>query len=79
MSKKDLSFVFVCTNVSSGCGISNRVGPKKQKNQHNQRKPLYFVNTMTVSSSKIGDDFRKKSGSNIEVRKNVSNKKSSVN
>ena len=42
-------------------------------NQHTQRKlVLYFLNTMNVSSSKIGHDFRKKSGSKItiEVRKN---------
>ena len=31
---------------------------------------LYCVNTMNVSLSKIGHDFRKRSGSKIEVRKN---------
>ena len=41
------------------------------KNQYTQRKPLYFEK----SSSKIGHDFRKKSGSKIEVRKNVFDKK----
>ena len=34
-----------------------------------QRKPLYFEITWSASSSKIGHDFRKKSGSKIEVRK----------
>ena len=28
------------------------------KNQHTQRKPLYFVNTMNDRSSKIGHDLR---------------------
>ena len=38
------------------------------KNQYTG-KPLYFENTGSTSSSKIGHDFRKKSGSKIEVRK----------
>jgi hypothetical protein len=29
------------------------------KNQHPQRKQFYFVNPMSVSSSKIGHDFKK--------------------
>ena len=29
------------------------------KNQYTQRKPLYFENTGSASSSKIGHDFRK--------------------
>ena len=40
-----------------GCRISKMVGPKKQgflaKNQHGQRKPLYFVNTINDRLSKI--------------------------
>ena len=49
------------------------LGPKKQKfwpkiNIGTQRKPLYFENTGSTSSSKIGHDFRKKRGSKIEVR-----------
>jgi hypothetical protein len=39
------------------------VGPKKQeflaKNQYTQRKPLFFENTGSASSLKIGHDFRK--------------------
>ena len=31
MSEKDLSFVFVCTNISSGCGISKSAGHKTQE------------------------------------------------
>ena len=39
------------------------VGPKKQEfwpkiNIYTQRKPLYFENTGSASSSKIGHDFR---------------------
>ena len=34
------------------------VGPKKQ-NQYTQRKPLYFENTGSASSSKIGHVFIK--------------------
>ena len=45
------------------CEILKRVGPKKArllaKNQHNQRKPLYFENIESNSSSKIGHNFRK--------------------
>ena len=39
------------------------------KNQYTHRKPLYFENTGSASSSKIGHDFRKESGLKIEVRK----------
>ena len=39
------------------------------KNRYTQRKPLYFENTGSASSSKIGHDFKKWSGSKIEVRK----------
>ena len=39
------------------------------KNQYTQRKPLYFENTWSARSSKIGHDFRKQSGSKIEVKK----------
>jgi len=40
------------------------VGPKKQDflpkiNIPNQRKPLYFENTGSASSSEFGHDFRK--------------------
>ena len=41
-----------------GCGILNMVGPKKQdfwpKINILKRKPLYFENTGSASSSKIG-------------------------
>ena len=49
------------------------VGPKEQdfwpKNQYTQTKPLYFENMGSASSSKIGHDFGKQSGSKIEVSK----------
>ena len=52
------------------------VGSKKQDfwpkiNTYSQRKPLYFENTGSASQSKIGHDFRKLSGSKIEVRKKM--------
>ena len=54
------------------------VGPKEARflaeNQYTQRKPLYFENTGSTSSSKIGHDFRKYNGSKIEVRKKWSPK-----
>ena len=51
-------------NISSvDCGILKMVGPKKEvfwlKNQYSRRKPLYFENMGSTSSSKIGHDFRK--------------------
>ena len=50
------------------------VGPKKQDfwakiNIRTQRKPLYFQNTGSATSSKIWHDFRKQSGSKIGVKK----------
>ena len=42
------------------------VGPKKQ-NQYTQKKSLYFENKGSASSSKIGHDFKKLSGSKIKV------------
>ena len=47
------------------------VGPIKvrylAKNQHTSKeKNIYKIPTMNVSSSKIGHNFRKQSGSNIE-------------
>ena len=55
------------------------VGSKKArffgKNQYTQRKSWYFENTGRTSSSKIRRDFRKSSGSKIEVRKKCVYKK----
>ena len=56
-----------------GCGVLKILGRKKQdfwpKIDMLKGKPLYFENTGSASSSKIGHDFRKQSGSKIEVRK----------
>ena len=46
-------------------------GPKKQDFWSKINVPLHFENTRSASLSKIGHDFRKHSGSKIEVRKNV--------
>ena len=57
------------------------MGPKKQvfysKIKCSQIKLLYFVNWNSVGPTKIGPNFRKWSGSKIESRKNVFNKKGS--
>ena len=50
------------------------VGPKKQDfwpkiNICSQGKPIYFENMGSTSSSKIGHDFRKFSGSKVGDRK----------
>ena len=45
------------------------------KNQYTQRKPLYFENSGRASLSKNEHDFRKSSGSKIEVRKKCVYKK----
>ena len=50
------------------------MGPKKQDfwpkiNKLKGNHCLYFDNTGSASLSQIGHDFRKKSGSKIEVRK----------
>ena len=42
-------------NVSSVAEFQRQL-VLKRKNQHAQRKPLYFLNTMNDSSSKIGHD-----------------------
>ena len=56
------------------------VGPKKQNfwpKINVLKGNLYFENTGSASSSKIGHDFRKYSGSKIEVRKKNTKKLSS--
>ena len=45
------------------------------KNQHAQRKPLYFENKGSTSLSKIGHDFTNKVIQKLTVEKNVFNKK----
>ena len=60
-------FEFVCINVTSdNWSYEARF---LVKNIFTQRKPLNDINTISVSLSKNGHDFRKKSGSKIEVRK----------
>ena len=53
----------VCTIFSVRLWNFKDGGSKKArllaKNQYTQRKPLYFVNTGSTSSSEIGYDFRK--------------------